>query len=127
MKEALTYQGDRMTQLIDIILPLSTAILALAQWTLGADMFTVMKAYVQGLCGLPFIMVDLATAAVKYSTCPIYSLIPRRDQSISWNELESNRLSWKITECALYKPIMGPSYYSGFILESFDFHMIVRW
>lgn len=58
-----------MIQPVDIILPLSTAIPLLAEWTLAVDMWTVVKTYGQGLCGLPFTTAGLATAAVKCSTC----------------------------------------------------------
>ena len=74
MEEALNYQGDRMTQPVDVIL-LSPIILVLARWTLVVDMVILMKADVQGLCGLPLTMVVLVTAAVKCSTCQQMSSI----------------------------------------------------
>ena len=74
MEEALNYQGDRMTQPVDVIL-LSPIILVLAQWTLVVDMVILMKADVQGLCGLPLTMAVLVTAAVKCSTCQHLSSI----------------------------------------------------
>ena len=74
MEEALNYQGDRMTQAVDVIL-LSPIILVLAERTLVVDTVILMKADVQGLCGLPLTMVVLVTAAVKCSTCQHLSSI----------------------------------------------------
>lgn len=63
-----------MTQPVDVIL-LSPIILVLTQWTLVVGTLILMKADVQGLCGLPLAMINLVTAAVKCSTCQHLSSI----------------------------------------------------